>query len=429
MNSQHLNILLICNRPQQGGDANTILDHIDAFSKYSTHSIFLYSGFNAIPDVLDIDRFDVIIIHYSICLFSERYLNQKAKQRIAKSKALKIVFIQDEYRRINQIHQQFINLNIDVLFTCVPENEIEKVYPDAILPNIRKINTLTGFVPDELLGRHYPAIQDRAIDVAYRARKIPYWLGELSTEKWQIVDKFLQATANYNLKCDLSIKESQRIYGNKWLAFLSSCKATLGVESGASVFDFTGELEKNIDRYQATHPTASFDEVRQKFLLSYEGKIRLNQISPRCFEAIACKTAMVLYEGEYSGILHPWQHYIPLKKDFSNIAEVVAYLQDNDKLQQLVDRAYAEIALNKQYSYHNFIEHVDLVIEQEFAARAKVHVENNYSSEQYQGIIKIIAKSGKFKKVIRGLVSKSWRLLPLQMRQCILTFVNPILGR
>lgn len=429
MNRQPLNILLICNRPEQGGDANTILDHIDAFDTFSENTVSLYSGFSCIPKHLDLNRFDVIIIHYSICLFGNHYLDKQAKARLADAKALKLVFIQDEYRRIDEIHAQLNHMKIDVLYTCVPEPEIEKVYPKAKLPNLRKVNTLTGFVPEQLLGRHFPTMQERHIDVGYRARKIPYWLGELSTEKWMIVDKFLRAAKNYDLRCDLSYKESQRIYGDKWLGFLSSCKATLGVESGASVFDFTGKLEHAVNRYQALHPTATFTEVQEKFFLAEEGKIHLNQISPRCFEAIACKTAMVLYEGDYSGILIPWQHYIPLQKDFGNIEDVVSFLRDDAKLQQLVERAYQEIALNEEYTYEYFIRKVDDVISAEFAARNKNIVAAPYTQNDFQDIINSIQQHRKLKKTIRKMISRTWRLLPLQLRQTILTFLNPLLGR
>ena len=38
-------------------------------------------------------------------------------------------------------------LKIDILFSCVPESEINKVYPKKILPNLKVINVLTGYVP------------------------------------------------------------------------------------------------------------------------------------------------------------------------------------------------------------------------------------------------------------------------------------------
>ena len=220
-------------------------------------------------------------------------------------------------------------------------------------------------------------IEDREIDVGYRARKVPLWLGRLGVEKWEIADKFLAATQKERIVCDLSYDEERRIYGEDWVRFLTNCKTTLGVESGASVFDFTGTFQKKTDAYLKIHPNAAYEEVEKLFFPGEDGKVYLNQISPRCFEAACLKTVMILYEGDYSGVLKPWRHYIPLKKDFSNISEVVSIIKDRKKLQEIADRAYEEIALNSKFTYKEFIKKVDEHISTEFEARkfnlSKVH--------------------------------------------------------
>lgn len=113
------------------------------------------------------------------------------------------------------------------------------------------------------------------------------------------------------------------------------------------------------NQYTAKHPGASFEEVSELFLRPYEGSLRLNQISPRCFEAAALRTPMVLIEGSYSGVLYPERHYIPLRKDFSNFDEVVKKIKDSDYLQYLADRTYQEKALNSPWSYRSFVNIVD----------------------------------------------------------------------
>ena len=60
---------------------------------------------------------------------------------------------------------------------------------------------------------------------------------------------------------------------------------------------------------------------------------------------------MVLFPGEYAGILEPWKHYIPLAKDFSNFAEVAAKIKDDDYLQAVVDRNYNDLIASGKYSY------------------------------------------------------------------------------
>ena len=361
-----LNILLLCNKPDIGVDANTIIDHISAVENYSQHNIYTCSNLGDFPRQLKLEKFDVIIIHYSICLLHDRYLSRDAKKNIREYKGLKVIFIQDEYRQINKIVQELRYLDVNVLFTCFPELEIENIYPEQKLPGVKKYNNLTGYVPEKLLSYQHSQLVKRPIDVGYRARKVPFWLGELSFGKWDIVEQWKKNVTDKSFKIDISYKERDRFYGSKWLAFLSSCKATLGVESGASVFDFTGEIEMQVNAHQALHPKDTFREVQKKYLANHENKHYLNQISPRCFEAIALKTALVLYEGEYSGILKPDRHYISLKKDYSNIDEVLEQIKDTRYLQKMVDIAYEEIALNSKYSYKNFIEKLDGIISKSF---------------------------------------------------------------
>lgn len=390
-----LNILLFCNRPKYAKDANTIVEHIDSFFQYSKHNIIVHSERAYFPPSFDLNLVDVIVIHYSMYLLNNAYLTKETKERIQAFKGLKVLFLQDEYRQVNKIHDMLNYLGVDVLFTCIPDQEMDKIYPKSKLPTLTKINTLTGYTSEFLLKQSVPAIKDRPLDVGYRARKLPFWYGQLAVEKWKIADDFYEYTKGESLKLDLSYAESKRIYGDKWLEFVTNCKTMLGVESGASVIDFTGELEKKIEEFQAKHPTVSFDEVQEKFLKNIDGKIYMNQISPRCFEAIALKTALILFEGEYSGILIPGCHYISLKKDFSNISDVVSKIKDDNYLQNMVDTAYAEIAMNHSYSYQYFVNRFDLLIEQEFQNNPSKYRQVNKLSASERKILKQAIKKQK----------------------------------
>jgi len=415
-----LNVLLLCNRPARGADASTVTDHLDAFRRFSRHDVFELSFIRELPSRVALERFDVLAIHYSTALgyYVDHYISPAARQRVRDFPGLKVAFIQDEYRMIDRVHEVLRFLGMDVLFTCVPTPEIEKVYPSAKLPGVTKINNLTGYVPEALLSRQVVPIADRPIDVGYRTRKPPFWLGELGVEKWRIADQFREHARDTGLTLDVSHDEADRLYGAKWTNFVASCKAMLGVESGASVFDFSGELQRSVDAYVAQHPNASFEEVQVKFLGPYEGRIRLNQISPRCFEAAALRTAMVLFEGEYSGVLEPWRHYLPLKKDFSNFPEVLAALRDQAGLQRLVDRTFEEVARNPAHSYHTFVAQFDDALERELAARGKPMAQRPY-------------EAGSYRAALLGSPAYAWKRLTSSVLQRLLlgTGLRPILFR
>lgn len=379
-----LRVLLLCNKPTQNDAAGTVLDHLSAFSLYSRHTLYTLSNIGDFPEPLNLGQFDVLIIHYSLSLLNTYYLSATAKKAIRDFKGLKVIFIQDEYRQIYRIIESLNFLKVDVLFTCFSEQEMDKIYPATALPDVIKVSNLTGYIPERLLHQVSPRIQDRCLPVGYRARQLPFWYGELGFEKWDIVTQWHKHVPETVLRSDLSYKERHRIYGDRWISFVTGCKAMLGVESGASVMDFTGELEKTVEHYQCRHPKALFHEVQRKFFSEQEGLYTLNQISPRCFEAIALKTALVLYEGHYSGILIPDRHYIMLKKDFSNIDSVVNVLQSDAFLQAMVDRAYEEIALNPAYHYRTFIAKVDEVISDTFVMRNKSRASQPYDPLEFQ---------------------------------------------
>jgi hypothetical protein len=421
--AQPLDILLLCNRPARGADASTVTDHLNALERFSRHRVCELSFLRDLPTGLELSQFDVLVIHYSIAIgyLSEHYISPEAKRRVREFPGLKVLFIQDEYRLVNSVHEALRFMGIHLLFTCMPEGEIEKVYPEQQLPGITKLTTLTGYVPHALLSLDVPRIAERPIDVGYRSRKPPHWLGELGYEKWSIADRFAEHARGSELRLDLSYHEADRLYGAAWKRFVTQCKAMLGVESGSSVFDFDGALQRSVEQYVAAHPQASFQEVQRRFLEPYEGRIRQNQISPRCFEAAALRTAMVLYEGEYSRVLEPGRHFIPLRKDFANFPQVLESLRDMPALQRMVDCAYEEIARNDAYSYRTFVRRFDDAVDHEFERRGFVP-QRRYSRARYASQL---AKSPAY--LVHRLYSSSlqWLLLGTPLRR----FIFGIWGR
>jgi hypothetical protein len=302
------------------------------------------------------------------------------------------MFIQDEYRFVDRTISAVEQMNIHVLFTCVPEGEMDKVYPSSRLPHVVKINVLTGYVPEYLLGQTVPSFSERTIDVGYRGRSVPAWFGELGQEKWRIGHRFAKDAKGYGLRCDIRYREEDRLYGRDWINFLTSCKAVLGVESGASVFDFTGDVQRQVEEHELRNPGSSFEELRDLYFKDLEGRIRLNQISPRSFECAALRTVMILYEGEYSGILKPWRHYLPMKKDHSNMKEIVDALRDPCLCEEIAENAYREIAENPQYSFRALAAKVDQAMHSNFR-REMARKSPPLSEEEYRLVQRVQQKS------------------------------------
>jgi hypothetical protein len=357
MTEEPLDVLLVCDR--LAVVAETVHDHIKSFRRYSAHRIWELPIMGDLPRALDLNRFDAIVLHYTLVISNDAHLSVKSRDSLRHCNAVKALFIQDEYRFVDRSIEAMKDLGIDLLFTCVPQQEVEKVYSDRKLPNVRKVSVLTGYVPERLLTVPVTPLTERPIDIGYRGRDVPAWLGRLGQDKIGIARKVVEDAPKADLKVDISTLEGDRIYGRKWIKFLQRCKAVLGVESGASVFDFTGQIQRVVEAHQHRDPSVDFETLRRLYFADLEGQIDLAQISPRHFEAAALGTLMILYEGKYSGILEPWRHYVPLKKDHSNFAEVVAILRNHQHATEIVRCARNEIAFDPRYSYRHAVGEFD----------------------------------------------------------------------
>jgi hypothetical protein len=356
-------VLLLCN--YGSNTASTIIDYIGAFKQYSKNDIYELNMFGDFPLNLVLHNFDVIIIHYSICIGKGGYLSYASKKQIKDFTGLKVLIIQDEHRWINITTANMVYMGIGVVFSLVSKKDIPFVYPSEVVGAIRFERILTGYVADRMLQTKLIDYKDRTIDVSYRARKLSFWMGAHTLQKWEIAEIFQRNAANCNLTLDISIDENQRLYGEAWENLLRNSRAVLGTESGISVCDFTGEIQKKVDQYCCENPEASFDELRDMFFKDEDGKIIMNVIAPRIFEAISFKALLILFEGDYEGILTPWRHYVPLERNGANFKEVIEILSSVSRASEIIEQAYNEVLCNPKYHYKTLIHCVDRVIDEE----------------------------------------------------------------
>jgi glycosyltransferase involved in cell wall biosynthesis len=352
----------------------TIFEHLEAFQKYSRHHIVLMAGAAGsakAPLRPDFSAFDAVLIHYSIRVSVLRHLSPAIAEAVAAYGGPKILFAQDEYENTETTRGWIERLGIDTLFTSVPLDEVEKVYPGKRFPRLAFVPTLTGYVPEVAgLDQFALPLSERRILIGYRGRRLPHHYGALGHEKWRIGVEMKRITEQRGLPVDIEVDDSRRIYGDDWYRFLGSCRATLGTESGANVFDDDGSLK----RLAAAKSETPFESFAAEHLAGRDGEVRMNQVSPKIFEAIRLRTALVLFEGDYSGAIQRDRHYISLARDFSNVDDVIAKLNDAQYLSALTERAYAEVIGGGRYSYRTFVEGFDAHIDGYGLARARARL-------------------------------------------------------
>lgn len=342
---------------------NTVFEHLDAFSRFSAHRYFFCHHDENEPFRVDLSRFDAVVIHFCLRLPYDQ-ISEAAAGRLAAFHGPKVLLIQDEYDHTRRAWHWMNRLGIDLVFTVVPQPHVARIYPPGEFPSTRFVSNLTGYVPEALSeAREVLPPSRRSLLVGYRGRPLPVRYGELGREKVGIGRMVREYCQGRGLACDIEWTEEARIYGAAWYGFVSSCRAMLGSESGSNVFDWDGTLQDRIDEFRAAHPDAGDEEIYRTIVAPAEMPGLMNQVSPRIFESIAFRTVLVLFEGSYSGVVQPWEHYIPLRKDGSNLDEVFERLQDGAFVDAMAERAWQHVIGSGRYSYPEFIRMTDRQIE------------------------------------------------------------------
>jgi glycosyltransferase involved in cell wall biosynthesis len=338
----------------------TIAHHLRSFSLFSGNKVAYAPALPHGPCPYDLSHFDAIVIHYSVRVCFAGCLSPSWTEALRGYPGLKVLFVQDEYDHTERTRRAIEETGVQIVYTCVPPESVPLVYPPERFAHVRFLPTLTGYVPLDLARVRAPKpLSERRLTIGYRGREIGWWYGHLGWDKAEIGRRMKAICDAEGVACDIAWDNDSRIYGDGWFDFLNDCRATLGTESGSNVFDFHGNLRRQVEEELRLNPTATYEEIHAKYLQEHEGRIVQNQVSPKVFEAVACRTALVLFEGRYSGVLTPGVHYLPLRKDYSNAREILARLQDDAFVEAMTGQAYQDVVASGRYSYATFVREFD----------------------------------------------------------------------
>lgn len=350
-----------------GETASTVIEHVTSFCNYSEYEIFPINTELGFPRGLALADFQGVILHYSLFglgfvprrgFLDSRFLDWLERQ------PYKVAFMQDEYRYC-QSRFGFLNrYSVDCVYTLLePEHHASTYGRYTTVPTLH--TTIPGFVSDATIAAAVArrrADVDRPTDIAYRARRLPYYLGRAGQEKHRIGLEFLRRAPS-EMRLDVDVEESGRLYGDDWWELLARSKGVIGVEAGGSVFDLDDTMRPAVNTHLDQHPDATFEEVADLFLNAVEDQIYYRTISPRHFEAAVFRCCQILFEGHYSGILEADVHYLSLKKDFSDFNAVIEQFRDPGVRERIRDAAFEDLIESGRYHYRSFIREFDQRLE------------------------------------------------------------------
>ena len=343
--------------------------HLNCWGSYSRHRVLYVNVAFGVPWAL-LDRLPIGAVIFDTIFLSMHWAPEYFRDRaalcapVAALKCPKIAVVQDEFYNIDLVVNFLREVGATHILTCSEPDDWEQLYGRLDLSRVVLRTSLTGYVDEQRLAQIRPIpLIDRPVDLGYRAWDNPYWLGEHGLQKVKIGQVLGEAARRRGLHVDINNPiGTEFLTGGRWFDFLLQCRAVVGVEGGASVLDRRGEIKERVERYVATYPGATFEETRAACFPEVDGKLGLACLSPRHFEAAMTRTCQILLEGHYNGVFLPWEHYIPVKSDYSNVAQALDALQDDELVENMVERAYADIIASGRWSYRSFVRDVEQTI-------------------------------------------------------------------
>lgn len=355
----------------------TIRHHLKVLESSPTkHDIVYFNAFEAVPTWAGLEdkdpfvpnelmeqRFDVIILHYTFLGFrtiGRPYpLWRRQFDWIRDFGCLKVAIPQDEGDFAELLDDWLLDLGVSVVFSVHYSEE------GPLYPRLRDHATLYPCLPgyihedweDELKKGVHP-IAERPLDIVYRARKLPIWYGTAGRMKSRIADEARARAGGLGLSIDVSTRQEDVIFGDAWFDFLASGRAVLGAEGGYSVVDRRGEIKARVGELLRQDPRATFDTIDGMMPRGWDDH-QLLTITPRHFEAVAARSAQILVEGSYKGILEPDRHYISVRHDFSDFDAALERVRDHEALQAMVERAHKDVCQSGRFTYREFARQIE----------------------------------------------------------------------
>lgn len=375
---QSKRILVLYWHPGPGELRLAISRHLHALDwSGADHQVLYFNALNGVPRWLGHFKWDVVVFHTTLLCLRWSHLFHKWKWHIRwlnDCKCLKVALPQDEYDHAHVLDEWLFELGVHLIFTNFGEKYRQILYP---LMHDRAIfhQCLTGYIDErdaEAARSRFGDTELRTADIIYRATHLPFWFGTHGQLKHRIAEEVATRAQAHGLHVDISTRVKDTIVGPAWLEFLASGRTVIGSESGSSVLDARGALKARLQQLSLSNPELTFERA-SSFMPPGWDQYEFFAISPRHFEAVLTRTCQVLVEGTYDGVLQPRVHYLPVRRDFSNLDEVLKAIKNRSLVDEVSRRAYRDVFESGRYTYRRFARELDDAM-QAAVGRSNVHV-------------------------------------------------------
>jgi len=300
-----------------------------------------------ISNLVEYSRFLRRISHYSVIIILHSATGDnmsillKSSEWLKKRRGKLVVFVGNEYNLLADKIKFIRSVEAEYVCSQLPFEAARWLYADCTRSKILAI-------PHALNPKlYYPDPRsNRTIDIGFIGHLYHTFIGD--RERTDLIQFFQRNGNRLGVSCDI---RTQRLPRGEWAQFLRACKGILGAESGTYYLDRTGQVIEDVKKYVKIHPDASYEGVFEKFFRNRSSPVSGKAISSRHFEPIGTKTCQILIEGDYNGILKPNEHYIGVRRDLSNIDDVIRRFNDDSYRMSMVERSYDYIMASHTYKH------------------------------------------------------------------------------
>jgi hypothetical protein len=357
------------------------------------------------PNYLKGLEFDLIVLGPTfLCnrYYPRKLSSIKSKFNFIKdSNACKIALPQDDYDCSAILDDWMLEWEVDRIYSVCPEHW-EVLYPQNFKLGRIKLG-YTGYISNRWIDKwtNTKCFDSREVDISYRASKLPANFGRLGQLKSEISDLFCGAiSASTTLKLDISNHEKDMIPGFGWHSFVENSKCCLVTASGSSLHDPHGLIRSKVNSFVKRYPYPSFLEIESECFPQLDNKYIFTAISPRNIEAALAETVQLATKGSYSGLLKPYDHFIPLEEDCSNVSLILEMIKDRPFISNIRRQAKEAILSEPRLRAHNFVNELICFAEDILSINGRVNISNQNQ------INKLIEK---YYSEIRNIETVYWR--------------------
>lgn len=322
-------------------DASYFIDWRDAFCSARQLSIDTCNITNLLefrasrPKIRD---YDLVVVLHSAAGDRMNLLSHTAAWFQGRRGKL-AVFVGNEYDLMPQKIAFIAKSGADYVCTQLPLASGQALYAGSGATVVAMPHALNPEVysPDESVAR--------TIDIGFVGDLYERIIGDC--ERTDIV-RFFRDGAHLGLRVNV---ENRRMPRTEWAGYLRSCHGVVGAESGTYYLQRSGAALTCARAYLKRRPDATFEDVHRHCFSGATDTLNGKAVSSRHFEPIGTRTCQLLVEGHYNGILQADRHYIPVKRDLSNILDAIDRFKDPGHRARIAAEAHDDVLSHHTYRH------------------------------------------------------------------------------